>query len=86
MCTDEAKLKAVYTLTELAGLSGISRRRVLRLLGTNHVRVNRSGRSLIVLAGDLKKGFPGLWDSVVECSVLRRAVVENHSGLEDLDE
>lgn len=68
-----AKLKACYTLSELASMSGISRWRVRRLLERNGVAIAKSGSDRVVFLSALKKALPELWDSILE----RSAASEN---------
>jgi len=61
-----AKLKACYTIPELAELAGISRWRVRRLLEKNGVQLGRNGSDRVVYLSALKRALPDLWDSILD--------------------
>lgn len=54
----------VFTLGELARLSGMSKYRVQTLLRTNGVPVHRSGNRRVVLVSSIEQSFPQLTDSI----------------------
>jgi hypothetical protein len=60
-------VKAVYTVTELARLAGISRFRMLRMLISQRVTVVQRGprRPAVVCLSCLKRAWPDLWDALV---------------------
>ncbi len=62
----EGRLRAVYTVSELAAMAGVSRHRMNRLLVEAGVLKYRgSRRARTVCLSQLKRGFPDLWDSIV---------------------
>ena len=62
--------KAVYTVPELATLSGLSRFQVGRLLARNDVQVVRAGRRTLVPLAALRAALPWMVDSLREVSGL----------------
>lgn len=65
-------LKAVYTLDELALLSGLSRHQVRWLVLTRGIPTERIGKKrLVILLSTLRAAFPELVDSILESRALR---------------
>jgi hypothetical protein len=64
--------QAVYTIGELARLSGLSRYRMLRMLKGAGVKVHRSGRVFVVFLADLNTAFPKLWRSLALRKVAKK--------------
>jgi excisionase family DNA binding protein len=62
--------KAVYTIGELAKLTGLSRYKTLRMVEKAGVKVHRSGKIFVVFLSELQAAFPELWRSLA----LRNAV------------
>lgn len=56
--------RAVFSVTELAELSGISRWRMSRLLTSSAVPMRRSGSRLIVMRHELEDAIPGYADAL----------------------
>lgn len=67
-----AKLRACYTLSELAAMAGISRWRVRRILERGGVEIHRNGSDRLVYLSAIKRALPDLWDSILD-----RASAEN---------
>ena len=63
---ERAKPQAWFTVTELATMAGVSRRRMQRLLETNKVHPKRTGGRTVVFLYQLRNGFPELWYSLKE--------------------
>jgi hypothetical protein len=62
-----AALKAAYSLTELAGMAGLSRKQMRRKLENAQVRTYQSterGKRWVVLAS-FAEAYPELWDSII---------------------
>lgn len=60
------KLKALYSVTELAALAGLSRHQVRRLM------IGRAGlpkpgerKKMLVPLDSLREAFPALWESIL---------------------
>lgn len=75
------RVKAVYTVPELADLAGVSRWQMRTLLEGNQVPlrpvgVGKERRRVVVLLADLKAAFPELWASMVERCRLVRVPIE----------
>lgn len=55
----------IYSIRDLADLSGLSKPRVVRLLRSNGVELKKAGGSKsVVLLSDLEAAFPSLVDSI----------------------
>lgn len=68
------KLKAAYSIPELAEMSGLDVDRVRRILKSNGVTLSRNGRVYLVWLSDLKRCLPDLWESIQErLSIIRAA-------------
>ena len=61
-----ARLKACYSIPEIAHMAGISRWQVRRLLDANGVELGRNGRTRVVFLSALKRALPELWDSILD--------------------
>jgi hypothetical protein len=59
------RLKASYTVTELAQLADVSRFKLWRMILAEDVRTIRTGRSVLVPLVALRVAFPDLWESMV---------------------
>ena len=62
--------RAVYTVPELARLSGLSRFQVGRLLTSNDVWIVRAGRRKLVPLIALRAALPLIFDSILEAKGL----------------
>lgn len=61
------RLKVAYTVTELAQMAGESRRKMLRLLLSNGVKLHKRGaRGDLVFLSQIRQSFPDLWDSLLD--------------------
>jgi hypothetical protein len=65
------ELQAIYTVAELARISGIPSKRLARLLRASGIPLRPAGEGkqrvhLVVTLSDLRTAFPSLWDSIVE--------------------
>jgi hypothetical protein len=65
-----AKLKAAYSIPELARMSGMHRHKVRRLLEANGVELGRQGRVLVVYLSALKRALPDLWEGILDRAAL----------------
>ena len=61
-----AKLKAFYSVPELAEMTGVGRGQLRRLLESNGVVLHRNGRKLVVYLSDIKRSMPDLWESTLD--------------------
>lgn len=64
------KTKAVYTMRELAGLTGLTPKQTRKLLQANAVPLRPLGQgtqrlSMCVLLTDIRESLPDLWDSIL---------------------
>jgi len=66
MNTREFELAVLFSLTELATLCGVSRKRLLRLLETNGVKVLRAGRRFVVSRVALSEALPDVYEGLRE--------------------
>jgi excisionase family DNA binding protein len=66
------ELKAVYTVTEIANMAGISHHRTARLLRNGGVELVRTGRNYAIFLSSIQEAMPKLWESILQ----RAAVVE----------
>ena len=64
-------LQAVYTLTELARASRLSRGRLLRLLMRVGIRPMRSGTLILVPLSELEEKAWPFWESIQTTELLR---------------
>ena len=69
-------IQALYYVSQLARATGVTHRRIQRLLSTEGVRVYQLGRDVIVPLTELEEKVPHLWESV-------RAVQSLRAGLDD---
>lgn len=60
------QVKAVYSINDLCKLSGMSRKKIIRMLENLGVPISRVGVKRIVYLSHLKEHMPDLWDSLVE--------------------
>ena len=67
-------IKAMYTVGEIAAAAGLTWQSTERLLLTNGVQFDRSGRAPYVPLAEIEKKMPQLWESLKSAAVLRRAV------------
>jgi hypothetical protein len=69
-----AQLKAIYSVTELATLSGLSRYQVHRLLRSNRVNALRPGarKKVGVPLDSLREALPTVWESILTRRALAR--------------
>jgi hypothetical protein len=67
------RLKACYTVRELAEDSGLTRWQVIRLLNRAGIS-SRIGRQRVVYLSVLRKSLPELWESMVYMEQLRQAI------------
>jgi hypothetical protein len=67
-------IQALYPVSELARVMGVSHRRLQKLLKTSEVYVMRAGRFLYVPLTELEEKVPPLWDSIKAAESLRRAL------------
>lgn len=56
--------RAVFSVSELAELSGITRWRMTRLLNNSSVPMRRNGSRLIVMRHELEDAIPGYADAL----------------------
>jgi hypothetical protein len=72
VCDAKAKLKAVYTVTELARMAGVDKRQLVRRLEHRGVRLDGGGRgwARVVYLASLRAGMPDLWDSILDREAL----------------
>ena len=61
-------MKIMYTISELAAMSGETRWKLGRLLKANKVTLypTGEGRKKVIMLTQLRKAFPDLWDSIQE--------------------
>jgi hypothetical protein len=61
-----AKLKAVYSVAELAALAGVSKK-VVRRLAYGQLGLPKPGerKKMLVPVDCLREAFPGLWESIL---------------------
>lgn len=67
-------LRALYTIAELAQMSGVSRFAMARLLKARNVPVVRSGRTCYVTLPSLEVYFSDVWDAIKESSAYNSAL------------
>jgi hypothetical protein len=67
-------IQALYPVSELARVMGVSHRRLQKLLKTSEVYVIRAGRFLYVPLTELEEKVPPLWYSIKAAESLRRAL------------
>jgi hypothetical protein len=67
-------IQALYPVSELARVMGVSHRRLQKLLETSEVYVMRAGRFLYVPLTELEEKVPPLWESIKAAESLRRAL------------
>lgn len=65
------KLKATYSVPELAEMAGITRHEMLRVLRSNGVPLARNGRKIVVFLSAFKRAMPDLWESILDVVSLR---------------
>ncbi len=65
-------LQALYTLTELARASSLSRGRLLRLFVRVGVRTMRVGKLILVPLSELEENAWPFWESIQATEVLRQ--------------
>ena len=65
------KLQPFYTMAELQRLTGISRRRVDRLMLTAGIATRRVGGQRLVFVSTIEDKLPELWKSMVACERAR---------------
>ena len=70
------RIQALYPVSELARVMGVSHRRLQKLLESSEVYVMRAGRFLYVPLTELEEKVPPLWDSIKAAESLRRALDE----------
>jgi hypothetical protein len=56
--------KTVYSLSELAVITRLSKRRLHRLLVSGGVKLNRSGNRWMVAGGAIERAMPEFWDTL----------------------
>lgn len=66
------RLRAVYTIQELAELMGLPAKRVWAMVRKSEIRVARSGTRILVPISSFRIAFPDLWDSIVMVQQLLR--------------
>lgn len=59
-------IRALYTISELAEMAGISRFAMSRLLKSKGIETTTSGRTIYVTLVALKAALPDLWDRCTE--------------------
>jgi hypothetical protein len=64
-------MKAVYSVGELAKLTGLSRKRILKLLQERGVNLSKDTRPMYVFLSELQRALPELWESLVICEGAR---------------
>jgi hypothetical protein len=72
--TSALPIKAAYTVGELAAAAGMTWQSTERLLLTNGVQFERSGRAPYVPLAELEKKMPMFWESLKLVALLKRAV------------
>ena len=73
-CIEGLPIQALYPVSELARVMGVSHRRLQKLLETSEVYVMRAGRFLYVPLTELEEKVPPLWESIKAAESLRRAL------------
>ncbi len=56
--------QVVYTIRELAGLVGISKKRTVRILASNGVKMHWAGQARVVFLSSIDQAMPDLVDSI----------------------
>ncbi len=69
---ETGRLRAVYTCQELADLMGISALRTRRLILRSGIRVERSGKRILVPISAFRIAFPELWESIITVHQMKR--------------
>ena len=76
------KLKAVYTVGELARAAGLDKRVFVRMLKNEGLVLRRpakAGQPQLVTISQLRKSWPDLWDSLLQMQRLERESDEGRS-------
>lgn len=60
------ELKAVYSISELARMAGISHQRMRRLLDSGGVQLSQCGANKVVFLAALREAMPMLWESMID--------------------
>lgn len=64
------KLKAWYSIRELADMVGCPKRQILRLLTQRQVKTEKIGKKHMVSLAAFQYAFPDLWESILTVSQL----------------
>ncbi len=70
------KVKAFYTIADLAEAAGITWFVMQRLLRAKQVQFTRSGRSILISVEEIRSRAPAIWNALVTTQALRREAEE----------